>query len=50
MKYSTETEKDCDLIIKRYELGKIKIVEEWQYNLAIGVIIALLLIVTKNQL
>ena len=41
MKYSTETEKDCDLIIKRYELGKIKIIEQWQYDLLIGIIIAL---------
>ena len=41
MKYPTETPNDCDLIIKRYELGKIKIIEQWQYDLLIGIIIAL---------
>ena len=43
-KYSTETEKDCDLIIRRYELGEIKIIETREYNLVNLVIIILILI------
>lgn len=43
MKYSTKTEKDCDIIIKKYELGKIKIVESWQYYLYIWAIVLLII-------
>jgi hypothetical protein len=43
MKYSTKTIKDCDLIIKRYELGKIKIIETWKYYLYIVAIFLLII-------
>jgi preprotein translocase subunit Sec61beta len=44
MNYPTDTEKEVDHLIKRYELGKIKIVSASLYYSAIAVIILLSII------
>ena len=43
MNCTTNTEKECDALIKAYEMGKIKIVSKGKYYSAIVAIIMLII-------